>query len=260
MDRLFAVDVGNTNITFGVFEDEHLRATARISTDPTRTADELSLTIDGLLRARGVGANEIDSVAMCSVVPPLTQTVLDSISDLTGIDALLVGPGVKTGIRVSYDRTQDVGTDRVVDAVAAITLYGKPVIVVDIGTATVFDATNADGEYIGGAIAPGMRLAAEALYNNTSQLRRVDLVPPETAIGRSTVTTMQSGLVFGYVELVEGMVRRFKEELSPDEPEACKVVATGGLAAVIEPLTEVFDVHDPDLTLKGLRIVDEMNR
>ncbi len=260
MDRLFAVDIGNTNLTFGVFEDEHLRATARISTDPTRTTDELSLTIAGLLQARGVEPAGLGSVAMCSVVPALTQTVHDAIADLTGIDALVVGPGVKTGIRVSYDRTQDVGTDRVVDAVAAIEMHGTPVIVVDIGTATVFDAISSDGEYIGGAIAPGMRLAAEALYSNTSQLRRVDLVPPEAAIGRSTIASMQSGLVFGYVELIEGMVRRFKEELSPGAPEECKVVATGGLAAVIEPQTQVFDAHDPDLTLKGLRIVNDLNR
>lgn len=260
MDTLFAVDIGNTNLTFGVFEDEHLRATARISTDPDRTADELSLVIDGLLRARDVEPSQLNSVAMCSVVPSMTRTVHEAIADLTGIDALVVGPGVKTGIRVSYDRTQDVGTDRVVDAVAVITLYGKPAIVVDIGTATVFDAINADGEYIGGAIAPGMRLAAEALYSNTSQLRRVELAPPETVIGRSTVAAMQSGLVFGYVELIEGMIHRFAEELSPESPEECKVVATGGLAEVIAPLTEAFDAHDPDLTLKGLRIVNEMNK
>ncbi|MDA1297899.1 MAG: type III pantothenate kinase [Chloroflexi bacterium] len=260
MDTLFAVDIGNTNVTLGVFEGDHLRATGRISTDPNRTEDELALLMAGLLNARGVTPEQLDAVAMCSVVPPLTQMVRHAIADLTGIDALVVGPGVKTGIRISYDRTQDVGTDRIVDAVAAITLYGKPTIVVDIGTATVFDAINEDGEYVGGAIAPGLRLAAEALYTRTAQLRRVELIAPETAIGRSTVTAMQSGLIFGYVELIEGMVRRIKSELSPGEPEACKVIATGGLAVVFEPLTQVFDVLDEDLTLKGLRIVHEMNR
>jgi type III pantothenate kinase len=259
MGTLFTVDIGNTNLTLGVFEGDHLRATGRISTDPNRTEDELSLLMGGLLRARGVEPDELDAVVMCSVVPPLTQIVRDAITDLTGTDALVVGPGVKTGIRVSYDRTQDVGTDRIVDAVAAITLYGKPVVVVDIGTATVFDAINEEGEYVGGAIAPGLRLAAEALYSNTAQLRRVELVAPETAIGRSTVTTMQSGLIFGYVELIEGMLRRITSELSPGAPEACKVVATGGLATLFEPLTQVFDAIDEDLTLKGLRIVHEMN-
>ncbi len=260
MDRIFAVDIGNTNLTFGVFEDDHLRTTARISTDPDRTADELGLIIEGLLKSRGVEPSQLNSIAMCSVVPPLTHTVHEAIMDLTGIDALVVGPGVKTGIRVSYDRTQDVGTDRIADAVAAVALYGKPAVIVDIGTATVFNAINENGEYIGGAIAPGMRSAAEALYNNTAQLRRVELAAPDSVIGHNTVASMQSGLVLGNVELVEGMVRRFTEELSPGAPEDCKIVATGGLAAVIAPLTQVFDVHDPDLTLKGLRLIHEMNR
>jgi type III pantothenate kinase len=259
MHRLFTVDIGNTNITLGVFEDDHLRATGRLSTDPSRTRDEVSLLIAGLLNARGISPDELDAVSMCSVVPPQTQTVRDAIADITGIEALIVGPGVKTGIRVSYDRTQDVGTDRVVDAVAATTLYGKPSVVVDIGTATVFDAINEDGEYIGGAIAPGMRVAAEALYMRTAQLRRVELVAPPNVIGRSTVTSMQSGLVYGYVELIEGMLRRITEELHPDDPDACKIVATGGMAAVIDPLTQAFDVYDPDLTLQGLRIVHELN-
>ena len=259
MTRLLVLDTGNTNITVGVFENEDLVATGRISTDPRRTDDELALLIGGLLDARGVARSEIDAVAMCSVVPTLTATVSDAISGLTGVTPLVVGPGVKTGIRVSYDRTQDVGTDRIVDAVAALHMYGGPVIVVDIGTAIVFDAITADAEYIGGAIAPGISLAADALYRGASQLRRVELTAPETAIGRSTVTAMQSGLVFGYVELVEGMVRRFRRELNPDAPDECKVVSTGGLAGVLAPLTSVFDYDSPDLTLHGLRLVHEMN-
>lgn len=259
MQRLFAVDIGNTNLTLGVFEDGHLRATGRLSTDPSRTQDEIALLIAGLLNARDIEPQSLDAVAMCSVVPQLTRTVKEAIYDLTAIEPLVVGPGVKTGIRVSYDRTQDVGTDRIVDAVAAITLYGKPVIVIDIGTTTVFNAITGDGEYVGGAIAPGMRMAAEALYQRTAQLRSVELIAPDKAIGRSTVMSMQSGLVLGTVELVEGMVRRFKEELNPGAPEECKVVATGGMSGVLVPLTRVFDVHDPDLTLQGLRIVNEMN-
>ena len=257
---LLAVDVGNTNITLGVFEDDHLRATWRLSTDPGRTEDEYALQVAGLLNARDVRPHALDAICMCSVVPPLTGTVRDALCELTGITPLIVGPGVKTGIRVSYDRTQDVGTDRVVDAVAALQLYGGPAIVVDIGTATVFDAITAAGEYIGGAIAPGMRLASDALYRGTSQLRRVELVAPDRAIGRSTIASMQSGLVIGYLELVEGMIGRFKSELNPDDPEKCVVIATGGLAGVLTPHTDAFDHVDPDLTLKGLRIVNEQNR
>ena len=260
MDTLFAVDIGNTNLTLGVFEGDHLRATGRLSTDPNRTQDELSLLIGGLLHHRGISPDSIDAVSMCSVVPSLTQTVQAAVADLTGIDALVVGPGVKTGIRVSYDRTQDVGTDRVVDAVAAITLYGKPTIVVDIGTATVFDAINEDGEYVGGAIAPGIRLAADALYQRTAQLRRVELTAPEKVIGRSTTASVQSGLIYGYVELIEGMVRRMRVELNTGAPEECKIIATGGLSAVFSDLTPIFDAVDADLTLKGLNIVHKLNR
>lgn len=259
MNRLFAIDIGNTNLTLGVFEGDELRATGRLSTDLSRTDDELSLLIDGLLKAKGIVPAQIDSVAMCSVVPPLTQTVFDAIESLSGIAPLVVGPGVKTGIRISYDRTQDVGTDRIADAVAATSLYGKPTVIVDIGTATVFNAVNEKSEYLGGAIAPGMRSAAEALYSNTAQLRRVELAAPESVIGRNTVAAMQAGLVLGNVELIEGMVTRFKEELSPESPDECTVVATGGLAAVIDPLTDIFDVYDPDLTLKGLRLIHDMN-
>ena len=260
MTRLFAVDIGNTNLTLGVFEDDHLRTSGRLSTDPSRTVDEIALLISGLLNARGIDPQSLDAVAMSSVVPPLTRAVIDAIVDLTGIEPLIVGPGVKTGIRVSYDRTQDVGTDRIADAVASITLYGKPVIVVDIGTTTVFNAITGDSEYIGGAIAPGMKMAADALYQRTAQLRRVELAAPDKAIGRSTVASLQSGLVIGTVELREGMIRRFKEELNPDDPEACVVVATGGLSNVIVPHTKVVDHHDEDLTLKGLRIIHELNR
>lgn len=260
MTRLFTVDIGNTNLTLGVFEDDHLRTSGRLSTNQSRTEDEIGLLIAGLLNARDIDPQSLDAVAMCSVVPPLTQGVINAITDLTGIEPLVVGPGVKTGIRVSYDRTQDVGTDRIVDAVASITLYGQPVIVVDIGTTTVFNAITGDGEYIGGAIAPGMKMAADALYQRTAQLRRVELAAPDKAIGRSTSASLQSGLVIGTVELLEGMVRRFKEELNPDDPDACAVVATGGLSGVIAPLTDVIDHHDPDLTLKGLQIIHEMNR
>ena len=168
---------------------------------------------------------------------------------------LTVSAGVKTGISIQYDSPRDVGTDRVADAVAALKLYGGPVIVVDFGTATVFDAVSADGKYLGGALAPGINLSADALYQSTSQLRRVELVPPATAIGKNTVAAMQSGLIFGYIGLVEGMVARFKNELGPE----AKVIATGGLAELMARETTVFDAVNPDLTLLGLRMIYDLN-
>jgi type III pantothenate kinase len=171
----------------------------------------------------------------------------------------VIGPGVRTGIRIHYDRTQDVGSDRIVDAVAAHQLYGGPLVVVDIGTATVFDAITADGDYIGGAISPGMEIAADAMFRNTSQLRRVEMVAPDRVIGRSTVASMQSGFVYGFAELIEGMLVRFKAELNPDAPEDVTVVATGGLANLMAEHTESFNHVNPELTLIGLRLVHEMN-
>lgn len=259
MSRLLAVDVGNTNVTLGVFENDDLRATWRFAPDPQRTADEHALLISGLMNLKGQPPSEIDAAIMCSVVPPVTELVTSAISLICDVETLVVGTGVRTGIRVNYDRTQDVGTDRVVDAVAANHLYGGPVIVIDIGTGLVFNAITADGEYIGGAIAPGLRIAAEAMYQRTSMLRRIELAAPPTAIGRSTVASMQSGVIYGYADLVEGMVRRFKNELAPAAPDSCQVVATGGLASILEPHVTCFDHIDIDLTLKGLQIVHEMN-
>ena len=259
MSRLLAVDVGNTNVTLGVFENDDLRATWRFAPDPQRTADEHALLISGLMNLKAQPPSGIDAAIMCSVVPPVTELVTSAISSICGVETLVVGTGVRTGIRVNYDRTQDVGTDRVVDAVAASRLYGGPVIVIDIGTGLVFNAITAEGEYIGGSIAPGLRIAAEAMYQRTSMLRRIELAAPPTAIGRSTVASMQSGVIYGYADLVEGMVRRFKNELAPDAPGSCKVVATGGLASILEPHVNCFDYVDIDLTLKGLQIVHEMN-
>jgi type III pantothenate kinase len=215
--------------------------------------------ISGLMGLKGHPPREIDAAIMCSVVPPVTDLVRTAIAMICDVEPLVVGTGVRTGIRVNYDRTQDVGTDRVVDAVAAHQIYGGPVIVIDIGTGLVFNAITAEGEYIGGAIAPGLRIAAEAMYQRTSMLRRIELVAPPAAIGRSTVASMQSGVIYGYAELVEGMVRRFKKEMAPDAPDSCKVIATGGLSSVLTPHVTCIDHVDIDLTLKGLRLVHEMN-
>ena len=223
---LLAIDIGNTNITLGVFRGDSLKATWRLATDPRRMPDEYGMTILNLLPVRGISSSDIDAVVMCSVVPPLTQVFTELSQSFFDSTPLLVGAGVRTGIKVLYDNPRDVGADRIVDASAAFSLYGGPCIVVDFGTGTVFDAVSANAEYLGGAIAPGLRLAADSLFSNTSILRRVELVAPDTAIGKNTTHALQSGLVLGNVDLVEGMVKRFKRELGGD----AKVIATGGLA------------------------------
>lgn len=259
MTSLLAVDIGNTNITIGSFDDQDLTATWRLATRETRTIDEHAWALQGVLRSKNVEPNSFDAVVICSVVPPLTEAYVEALSALTDVEPLVIGPGVRTGIRIHYDRTQDVGADRIVDAVAAHQLYGGPIVVVDIGTATVFDAITSEGDYIGGAIAPGMEIAADAMFRNTSQLRRVELVAPDRVIGRSTVASMQSGFVYGFAELIEGMLVRFKAELHPESPDDVTVVATGGLANLMAQHTESFNHVNPELTLVGLRMVHEMN-
>ena len=252
---LLTLDIGNTNITIGVFRDETLLATWRIATDASRMVDEYGATLNLLLPLKGVSKDDITAISMCSVVPPLTSTFVELCETYFDIAPLVVGAGTKTGIRISYDNPRDVGADRIVDAAAALMLYGGPAIIVDIGTATVFDAVTKDGEYLGGAIAPGMVIAADSLFHSTSQLRRVELTGPATAIGRNTVHALQSGLVLGYTDLVNGMVARFNQELGG----GAKVIATGGLAGIIAKETDVFDEINPDLTLIGLRLVHDLN-
>ena len=258
---LLALDIGNTNITFGVFEagpeprSHRPEATWRIATDSSRMPDEYGVLLHDLLALKGIEPTDLTAVAMCSVVPPLTPGFTDLCRTYFDVEPLVVGAGVRTGIKVLYDNPRDLGADRIADAVAALRLYGGPLIIVDFGTGTVFDAVSADAEYVGGAIAPGMSLAADALFHNTSQLRRVELDRPETAIGRNTIHALQSGLVLGFTDLVRGMVARFDRELGG----GCKVIATGGLADLIEDETSVFDAINPDLTLVGLSIIHEMN-
>jgi len=253
---LLAIDIGNTNITLGVFREDELLATWRMATDTHRLPDEYGLLLLNMLPIKGVSPQEVDSIAICSVVPPLTSVFEELGSTYFSVPALVVGTGTRTGVKILYDNPRDVGADRVVDAAAAFTLYGGPVIVVDFGTATVFDAVSGQGEYLGGAIAPGIVVAAESLVQSTSQLRRVELVRPKRVVGTNTIASLQAGLFYGYVSLVEGMVARFKEEMGVD---AC-VVATGGQASLIAQDTTVFDHVNPDLTLIGLQRVYELNR
>src|SRR2546428_11497391 len=253
---LLAIDIGNTNVTIGVFDGESLRATWRLATDIERLADEYGGLVLRLFQHASLSPGQVTDAAMTCVVPelePVFQTVCRRYFD---VSPLVVGVGTKTGLRVLYDTPRDVGADRVVDAVAAIRIYGPPLIVVDIGTATVFDAVNGDGEYLGGAIAPGPGIAFEALIQRAAKLYRVEFARPESAIGRNTVAALQSGIIFGYVGLVEGIVARMKKELGGQ----AKVIGTGGYAASIAAETNIIEEVDPDLTLRGLRLVFDMNR
>jgi type III pantothenate kinase len=252
---LLAVDIGNTNVTLGVFQGDELWATGRIATDTKRMPDEYAVMLSQILRLRGIDLSSIDAISMCSVVPPLTPAFIELCKTYFKVPPLVVGAGTKTGIRILYDTPRDVGTDRIVDAVAVLKLYGGPAIVVDIGTATVFNAVTKSGEYLGGAIAPGMAIAADALFHSTSQLRRVELNKPPAAIGKNTINAIQSGIVLGYADLIQGMVSRFDKELGGGS----RVIATGGLAPIVADEAGVFDVVNPNLTLTGLRLVHEMN-
>ena len=258
---ILALDIGNTNITFGVFRegsdgDPYVpTATWRVATEPGRMADEYGALLNNLLPLRGIAPSDLTAVALCSVVPPLTAAFVELCRTYFSLEPLVVGAGVKTGIKVLYDAPRDVGADRIADAAAALKLYGGPVIIVDFGTGTVFDAVTAEAEYVGGAIAPGITVAADALFHSSSQLRRVELEAPPSAIGGNTIHAVQSGLVFGYAEMVKGMVARFDAELGG----GCSVVATGGLAPLIEKQVDIFDAVNQDLTLAGLRLIHELN-
>jgi type III pantothenate kinase len=253
---LLAVDIGNTNITLGLYQGEQLGPRWRLATVHDRMPDEYGLQFLGLLSHGGIQPSALKGICIGSVVPPLTGKVVEACRNYLGTEPLVVDTGVKTGVRIRYDDPRAVGADRIVDAAAVHRLYGGPACVVDFGTATTFEAISADGEFLGGAISPGIGIAAEALFLRTAKLPRVDLQRPPTAIGRNTVHSMQSGLLFGYVGLVEGMVARFRAELGP----GMKVIATGGLAEVVARETDVIDIIAPWLTLDGLRIVWEMNQ
>lgn len=254
---LMTIDIGNTNITFGVFNDsEALEHHWRIKTDRERLADEYGIMMLGLMRHEGLNFEDIRGVIIASVVPPLTHVFVEMVETYIRQAPMVVEAGVKTGVQIRYDSPRDVGADRVVDAAATYRLYGGPACVVDFGTATVFDAISATGDYLGGAISPGVGIAAEALFSRASKLPRVDLVCPPSAIGRNTIHALQSGLILGYVCMVEGMVARFREELGDE----MRVIGTGGLAETIAKETEVIEIVNPWLTLEGLRIIWELNQ
>ena len=254
---LLAIDVGNTNITLGLYQGENRLGAWRLATVHNRMPDEYGLQLLGLLEHARHTVQEIEGTVLASVVPPLTGTFVQACREYLGQDPLVVDAGVKTGLSVRYeDPKHALGADRVADAVAVNQLYGTPACVVDFGTATTFDAVSREGEYLGGAIAPGIEVAAESLFMRTAKLPRVELTRPPGVIGRNTVNAIQSGLIFGYVGLVEGMVARFKQELGDDT----QVIGTGGLLSLIAAETRVIQHLAPWLTLDGLRLIWGMNR
>jgi len=253
---LLAIDIGNTTVTFGAFEGEKIKATWRVSTAIHRMPDEYANIMLSLMERQGITASQIKDVVICSVVPPLLIIFEEVCRHFLKKAPLVVEAGVKTGVRIDMDNPREVGPDRIVNAVAAHNLYGGPVIVIDLGTATTLDVVSKGGDYIGGAIAPGIAIATEALFTRTAVLPRIELTIPKKAIGRNTVAAMQSGIVFGYIGLIEGLVSRIQAELD----EKAKVVAAGGYAKLLAQATNVIEIVNPDLTLVGLRLIYNMNR
>jgi type III pantothenate kinase len=258
---LLAFDISNTTIKAGVFRGDKILADWRFATERHKLTDEYAMLMLSLLQASGIPAGEITGVAISCVVPPL-RSVFDQLArQYLHVDPIIVGPGIKTGVKLAVDNPREVGADRVVNALATHRLYGGPAITIAFGTATVFDCISAEGEYLGGAIAPGIVVALESLTQSAAQLYQVELVRPPRAIGRNTVHTMQSGLVLGYAGLVEGLVSRLtREMIGSDIGKTVTVIATGGLAEVIAPETDAIHVTDLQLTLKGLRLIYELNR
>jgi type III pantothenate kinase len=253
---LLTIDIGNTNINIGVFDGSKLKGTWKIATGVHQMPDEYASLLLNLFDRQGINTSQIKGAILCSVVPPLVGVFEEVCRRYLKVLPLVVESGVKTGVRICLDNPREVGADRVVNAVAAHQMYGGSVIVIDLGTATTFDAVSEEGDYLGGAIAPGIAIATEALFTRTAALPRVELTHPKRAVGRNTVDAMQSGIVFGYAGLIEGIVARIRQEMGGK----AKVVATGGYAELLARETPVIEVVSPDLTLMGLRLIYEMNK
>jgi type III pantothenate kinase len=252
---LLAIDVGNTNVTLALFDGETLVADWRVTSHRERTADEMAVELRQLFELRGYELAIVSAVVISSVVPTLNPALVEASRRYLKCEPIMVGPGVKTSVRIRYENPRDVGADRIANALAAYTKYGGPVVVIDFGTAVTYDAISADGEYLGGAIAPGVEISLDALVSHTAMLRRVEPVAPDSVIGRNTINSIQSGLVWGFVAQVEGMVQRMVAELGGK----ARVIATGGQAALVADLTHVIEKTDPLLTLEGLRLIYVQN-
>jgi len=252
---ILVFDVGNTNIVLGVFRGDELVANWRLSTYRFRTVDEYGILLKQLFAISGLEMKSVQALLISSVVPPLMFALEQTCVKYFGLTPLVVGPGIKTGLSIKYENPREVGADRIVNAVAGFTKYGGPLIIVDFGTATTFCAISARGEYMGGAIAPGIGISTEALFERAAKLPRVEVVKPQSVIGKNTVNSMQSGIFYGFVGQVDELARRMKKELG----EKTKVIATGGLAELIARESTSIDLVDPLLTLWGLKIIYEKN-
>ena len=252
---LLAIDIGNTNTKFGLFDGDRLRAHWRVATDRAKLSDEYAILLINLFAAEHLEVGDVTGCAVSSVVPPLTPEFAAVCRRYLKQEPVIVGPGLKTGLSIRTDHPAEVGADLIVSAVAARQMYGAPVIVIGFGTATTFGAVSAQGDYVGVAIAPGVSTAAEALFRFAAKLPQVELARPPHAIGKNTIHSMQSGLIFGFAGLVEGLVKRMRVELGGQ----ARVIATGGLAELVAAETDVIEVVEPDLTLIGLRLIYQMN-
>ncbi|MBE6065542.1 type III pantothenate kinase [Clostridium cochlearium] len=257
---ILVLDAGNTNMVLGLYKDKNLIADWRLSTDPLRTADEYSIQVIQLFLQNNLKVEDVEGVIVSSVVPNIMYSVERMVSKYFKKKPIIVGPGTKTGINIKYDNPKEVGADRIVNAVAAHELYKKPLVIIDFGTATTFCAVTKSGDYLGGAIAPGMKISSEALFEKAAKLPRVELIKPPTVICKNTVASMQAGMIYGYGGLVDNIVTKIKEELINLGEEEPLVVATGGLAKLISEESQSIDLIHPFLTLEGLRIIYEKNK
>lgn len=253
---LLVIDVGNTNIVLGVYKGDQLIQHWRLSTKRSQTVDECGIVVRNLFILNGLDYREVKDIIISSVVPPIMPILEEMTKQYFGLEALVVGPGIKTGMPILYENPREIGADRVVNAVAGFERYGGPLIIVDLGTAITFCVISAKGEYLGGAITAGIGIATEALFQRTAKLPRIDLVKPKKVIGRNTVDSMRSGLIYGYIGQIDGIVRRIKAELGSE----AFVVATGGMAELLAEDSETIQKVDPLLTLEGLRIIYKRNR
>ncbi len=254
---LLAIDVGNTNITLGVFDDVHLKTTFRLTTSMLRTSDEYGLIICDMLKAKEINIPDIKSVTIASVVPKIMYSLTSGIIKYLSITPLIVGTGTKTGIRITTTYTKELGADRVVDAVAAYEIYGGPALVIDFGTAITYDLITEDGAFVAAVTSPGLRIAANALWEGTAKLPVIEIAMPDSILAKDTVTSMQAGLVFGCIGQTEYIIKRMLQEADINK---CKVIATGGMGKIISDATDLIDVYDVNLTLKGLKIVTDKNK
>jgi len=256
---LLAIDVGNTNIVFGVYKGEELVYDWRIATDKNKTSDEYGLLFENIFRYHGLSTKDVEDVIISSVVPTLMYTLSAMSKKYFNREPLVIGPGIKTGMNIKYDNPKELGADRIVNAVAAYNKYGGPLIIVDFGTAITFCAISKNGDYLGGAIAPGIKISGEALFSKTAKLPKVELVKPKTVIGKNTVNSIQSGLIYGCIGLVDYIIERMIEELK-DEGEVKNIIATGGFATLIGSESRYINRIDKMITLEGLRIIYEKNK